>query len=221
MLEPIRLLNIAPDASRPLWRKQLAFIDTETTGLDPARHEVIEVAIAITSGLTEYRSNRDELPGPFVHERFHRVCRPLQLNLQDEGTIEAFSFNGFDERLEELQQADLLGAHHEDLARLLGRESIVIGSNPRFDLQMLASSMARQGHQLNHCRCIDIGTVGYLFVPGIRSFGLASLYEAMFGEEVPGHHGAMADVDATIQVFFAVMQQWLDGMKQHAIQEPQ
>jgi oligoribonuclease (3'-5' exoribonuclease) len=113
----------------------LVYLDTETTGLNPALHEIVEVAWAVDTG------------------PIRCVVLPHTLRNAD---MAALNINGyFDRNLDEIQDPRtkrLVRAQVRDLLRDL-RGATLVGANPAFDAAFL---MARFGVQLWHYRLLDI-----------------------------------------------------------------
>lgn len=111
---------------------RLVFVDTETTGLDPNRHEIWETAWASEEG-------------PVQSAFFtHKI-----------GVIDpsAARVNKYFDRLHEFKSRDLTDAADLRLKQdLLG--ATIVGANPAFDTAML---YARWGIAPWHYRLIDIG----------------------------------------------------------------
>ncbi|NJA56701.1 exonuclease domain-containing protein [Streptomyces sp. NEAU-H3] len=129
----------------------IAFIDTETTGLNPALHEAWEVAIILRE-----EDNRD------VEHLFHIPPRRFA-----DADPKALEINRYMERVSnpDWQWNDRQDAAHRIHNLLTG--AVLVGSNPAFDANMLASLLS-EIHDIAapwHYRTFDIATlaVGSLY----------------------------------------------------------
>jgi hypothetical protein len=123
----------------------LLFLDTETTGLDPAKHEVWELAYAIGDGP--------------VHTYV------LRHNLAT-ADLQALAVNGYHER----SRKQPLAATVELEVRTSFAGTTLVGANPRFDAAFLS---ARWGVEPWKYRLLDIeayamGVLGLDEVLGLR-----------------------------------------------------
>ena len=150
-------------------------MDTETTGLDPTRDEVVEIAaVRVHRGKTK--------------ERFHRYIRPTRLvgASQDvHGYSDAF-----------------LAAHGkpprevlEEFARFV-RGAVTVGHNVGFDCRMLLSHARRLGVALELSAVADTFDMARRFVE-TDDFTLQGLCGKLGVRVRPSHH-AMDDVEATL-----------------------
>ena len=157
--------------------KNYAVVDIETTGLDPYKHEIIEIAI-----LTET-------------ETYHvKVC-PQNLQYADSKALE---INGYNEK-------DWYGAVKPiDAAIVTSRlldNKIIIGHNPSFDMSFL-----RELWDLYNCnpyidrRCIDTVVLAREHLPYCRSYRLDHIREYL-GWSTVATHSALVDVQDTKQLF--------------------
>lgn len=157
----------------------LVFLDTETTGLDPAKHEIWELAYA-----------RDGGP-----------VRSFFLS-HDLGTADpkALEINGYWDRF---SNADDNWGHEPSLQIILTGATI-IGSNPAFDTAMLR---ARWGFAPWHHRLINVAEGAMWLFGWDRPKGLADVRVALadLGYEIPEpDHTAARDVEATRAVYYAL-----------------
>lgn len=171
----------------------LALVDTETTGLDPAVHRVWELAIGRydDDGLT-VETCQLEVPDDVV-----AVAEP-----------EALEVSGFRDRYD-----PAVALHRSDFAawvgsRLEGR--VLVGKNPAFDDGMLRATLGYVGPVPWHYRtlCVDQIAFGALCAYGVaprvpwRSNELAEL----LGVEIPdGRHTAEGDVRLVAAMLEAVV----------------
>ncbi|WP_435246394.1 3'-5' exonuclease [Streptomyces sp. NRRL F-5630] len=144
---------------------KLAFVDTETTGLDPFLHEAWEIAVIVREG-----------DGPDVEHTFR--IRP-DLSLADP---EALKINRYMERV------TAPGWEWEDrLLAALGLyplldSAIMIGSNPAFDAEMLAHLLGRYYEKPKpwHYRTVDIATLA-----AGRKYGMVDVAQQVGAKAYP------------------------------------
>ncbi len=152
-------------------------LDTETTGLDPDVHEIIEVAaIAFDcKGVKdEYRTLvRPMQPPPFQVERLTGI----------QGA--------------ELEGAPIFAAIAAEMADFVG-DSPVIGQSVHFDINFLA----RNGVPLSG-PIYDTFDLAQLLLPGLSDYSLRGIADHL-GIDFPLRHRAYADADASRSVFLAL-----------------
>jgi DNA polymerase III epsilon subunit-like protein len=158
----------------------LVFLDTETTGLDPDRHEVWEVAWAV-----------DE--GPIMS-----AVVPHSLRTADPKALE---LNGYWTR--GFEQAPGVLSADVTLREILTGATIV-GSNPAFDAAFLR---ARWGVAPWHHRLIAVESMAFAVFGYERPKGLAAVADDLRdrGYEIPQpDHTAAADVACLRAVYTAI-----------------
>lgn len=118
----------------------ILLLDTETTGLNPNIHEIVEI---------EARVLDDDLN---VVDTFYRKIQPLRLDLAEK---EAMNINGYKQEVWATESVTPMAAY-KDLAAWLkthcdrfpmskGRpaRAIVLGQNPGFDIAMIQQNAMR------------------------------------------------------------------------------
>lgn len=156
----------------------LVFLDTETTGLDPALHEVWEIAWAINDGPIQ--------SGIVTHSIQTADPKALELN--------GYWTRGFCEG--SVESADVT------LREILTGATIV-GANPAFDTAFLR---ARWGVAPWHHRLIDVESMALTVLGYERPKGLHALATDLRdrGHDIPTpDHTAAADVATTRAVYDA------------------
>ena len=160
----------------------LAFIDLETTGLDPQVHEIIQVAVRLVDPIT--------LRG---FKEFDFKVKPEHIETADPIALEV---NGYTE--EAWVDAYPLSYIMEHLNLLLS-ECIPAGQNTAFDLSFLYAACKRFNIKPSwERRYLDLMTLSYQVLKDmdITSLSLESVCEKL-GISNDGAHDAMVDVDRT------------------------
>lgn len=157
----------------------LVFLDTETTGLDPARHEVWEAAVAVND------------------EPIRSYVFPHSLDTADPHALE---MNGYISR--GLGIVPDVWADVELKGLLTG--TTIVGANPAFDTSFLR---ARWGVAPWHHRLVDVESMALAVLGYDRPKGLRDLAADLRGRghDIPApDHTAAADVATTRAVFHAL-----------------
>jgi Rad3-related DNA helicase/DNA polymerase III epsilon subunit-like protein len=154
---------------------QIVVIDTETTGLDPARDRVIDIGAVRLDADLQVTATWSTLVDP---ER----ALPLQIT-----------------RLTGIAPADLAGAPtfsraYEALREFVG-EALIVGQNVAFDLAMLGAAAVRCGAPPLRARSFDTLAASLLLYPEIDRHGLASMAVTLGLGEPP--HRALPDAQVT------------------------
>lgn len=172
----------SPDPGSAATRR-IVVVDVETTGLDPDRDEIVEVAI------------RDGLdPGADTWTRTIRPTRPVP--------EAARAVHGLGDA--ELSEAPRLGEVVDEIHRRLAGAEVVVGYNVVFDLDFL--DRAFRAHGLSPIDRDRVSVVDpYWMWRACEPRDLAGATHRFAGTPLEGGHRAGADVDATARV--------LEGMR--------
>lgn len=168
----------APMPRTPLKDRPLAFIDTETTGLDPRLQEVIEVAVIL------------EKPDGTLEEWCTKV-RPTRLETAEPYALKV---NGYEAHPELWATAPTFPEIVSELARRLD-DTILVGHNVGFDLDFLQEGLIRAGSKVRLAhRKLDTYTLAYehLAPEGLESLSLDAVC-SFLGISNEGHHTALVD----------------------------
>ena len=177
----------------------LSFLDLETTGLDPDRHSITEVAVIKCSFK----------PGPDWRDTWEELDRYETKVLPSHPYVEPFvaKLNGYntDEWMASAQR--LPPVRVRVYGRLRG--TIICGSNPNFDKGFLEKAMEALDWNFPYLRShhmIDVPSMAAaLLVTGqvdkIRQSTVSQVLEVENKEE----HRAMADADQCLRLFLKVL----------------
>jgi CBS domain-containing protein len=175
----------------PLLALDAIAIDTETTGLDPARARLVEVAgIRIAGGRLDeaatYRQLvRPDEPIPASSTRIHGI--------DDDAVTQAPGF------------ADMWPAFSAFIA-----DRVVIGHTLGFDLAVLKRECDRAGLAWKRPRALDTRLLAEVARPNLAGFSLDQV-AAWLGVAVEERHSALADAKTTARVFRALLPKLRDG----------
>lgn len=159
----------------------IAFIDTETTGLDPKVHEIVSVGIVLVDTRLQILEKREWLVRP---ER-----------LEDADPV-ALALNGYDHALwcSPLHAVDKLEAMHAVRHKLSGL--MVAGHNVEFDRRFILAECERVGLEPPrwHYAALDTGSMAWpmLYRGEVPNLKLDTL-TAHFGIEYGEPHRALND----------------------------
>ena len=187
-------------------KQRYLFIDTETTGLDPAINEVIEVGAIVYE-----QDDNDKQPT--------ELCRYVCKLRADQGEVNLGALQVNQRRLtEDLVfdtiitadiQKDIIYGLADFLTSEATRNTFIIGANIKFDVEFIESLLKRYGIEskelFSRNKLIDIQQVarflndaGVIDVPNYRLYTLSKELLSINAQA----HTAMADVLQTAAVYF-------------------
>jgi DNA polymerase III alpha subunit (gram-positive type) len=176
----------------------LAFIDTETTGLSPDRHEIIEFACVIV------RQVAREGRGPILElvEEFELKIKPEHIELADEA---ALRINGYNEA-DWIFAVDAKNAYEHIAKKIAGCN--MVSHNITFDHSFLMKGFEKHGVE-NTLHFHKIDTISMAFArlydyPNVDKFSLRALSE-LFKVENAKAHTALADTRTLFQIYKKMM----------------
>lgn len=168
----------------PIYRKPLCFIDTETTGLDPSQHEVIEFAVI-----------REDRGG--MLNRWCTKIKPSHIETADDYALKV---NGYSE--DRWADAPTMA----EVAPIILKElkgSVIVGHNVAFDEGMLNANIKRAGldERIPYHK-VDTVTLAYehLVPYGLTSLSLDNI-RRFLGWSLEDAHTAMKDTDDARRLF--------------------
>ena len=181
--------QIGQDGSRPL--QEFVVLDVETTGLQPSRQRVIEIAIARFSdgGLASH---------------WESLCHP-------ERKLPAYivKLTGIDDDL--LKEAPKFASLAETVAELLA-DAVVVGHNVAFDLGFLNAELKRAGRPPVVNDRVDTLALATKLMPGLRKPTLRAVAERLgIAQSTKNRHRAGPDARVTGAVAVALVEQAWDA----------
>ena len=180
----------------------LCFVDTETSGLDPHKHEILEIA-AIRLRQPTPESGKFEMP---VEEgRIHYYVKPAR-------PVDPLvaKINGYSPELWEKRGAVSLHVALGGLLPILD-DSRMAGQHPKFDFDFIKEGLDRLGWGWPW-KCsyhlIDVASMAWPLVvhrllPGVRQEGLVELLG--LGKQT---HGALDDVEQCVKVYIKLLEMY-------------
>jgi len=175
----------------PLIALDAVVLDTETTGLDPAKARIVEVAAARIEG--------GRIPQDCV---LNRIVHP-GISIPKEST-----------KIHHIDDAKVAGAPTfaeiwPELKNLIGG-SIVIGHTVGFDLAVLRRECERAGQTFETPHVLDTRLLAEIAEPALASYTIESL-AAWLGIQMSNRHSAAGDALTTARIFSALTPKLRDG----------
>jgi len=177
--------------------QNLAFVDVETTGLDPDKHEVIEIGCVLVN-----QNWPGDAPIFDLIEEFELKIKPVQIENADPV---ALRINGFDPNqwvfAYDLKQAmEIFGKKTAD--------AIMVGHNVCFDFMFIDKAF-KKADVPNKMHYHKLDTISIAFAKlhnegGADRFSLNFLCE-YFGIKNEHAHTALSDARATFEVYKKLM----------------
>ncbi|MEA1929409.1 MAG: 3'-5' exonuclease [Patescibacteria group bacterium] len=175
-------------------KHNLAFIDLETTGLDPEKHEIIEVGGLIVKQIP--RSGKG--PRVEVIDEFEFKVKPEHIETAEP---EALRVNGYND-------ADWLFASDlEQVMRAVGEKTTganMVAQNVLFDWGFLEKAFKKTGveNKMHHHR-MDVITIAFTKLYNdelVQRFYLGALAD-YYGLKNEKAHTALADIKVTFEIY--------------------
>lgn len=176
----------------------LAFLDTETTGLNPEKHEVIEVGVV----LVRQTSRPGRGPSVEVIEEIDLKIKPERIEDAEE---EALRINGYNDA--DWMFAPELKPAMQMLAKKL-EGAVMVSHNISFDAPFMEKTFERAGVE-NTMKRYKLDTLSIAFArfynrDGDIKYSLGYLCD-LFGVKNENAHTALADARALYQVYKKMM----------------
>jgi DNA polymerase III epsilon subunit-like protein len=180
--------------------ESFVFVDVETTGLDPERHEIIEFA-AISVPKRDLM-----IPGKGGFVTFEAKVKPLYLERAEPKALEV---NGYsDEKWKDATQLDDV----LEIVQPLFDDATIAGHNPSFDVGFLNKAWSRHPEfrptGMDY-HVFDTATLAqkYVLTGDIEKPGLFQICEFL-GIDTSGCHTAMADAMMSLLAARRLLNAW-------------
>jgi DNA polymerase-3 subunit epsilon len=175
--------------------RDLVFIDTETTGLDPLKHELLELAAIRTTP-----------DGREVTATYHALIRPTRIETADTA---ALSVNGYTP--EKWSGAVDCETALGELAKLV-TDAVVVGHNVSFDLGFINEAARAYSTTIPWYKYkIDTASLAWpLAVKGLIKTQSLQNVEGFFGMTRDERHRALGDADACRRVYLELCEFYLN-----------
>lgn len=176
----------------------LAFIDTETTGTDPEKHEIIELAVVIARQV-----NRDgKGPKLEIIEECEWKIKPQHLERAEEAALRVNGYNEVDWMFAVDRKAAM-----EEFARKT-QSCTFVSHNLTFDHSFVMKAFDETGVD-NRMHYAKLDTISIAFArlydaPTADKFSLRALCELLKVENSKAHT-ALADTKALVEVYRKLM----------------
>lgn len=176
--------------------KKLAFIDIETTGTNPMKHEIVEIGCLIA------KQNDD---GTFVElESFEVKVKPEHIETAEP---EALRINGYDE------SAWMFAHTQKEALTMIAQKCdgcVMVAQNVAFDYSFLVNAFhtydVKDPFFYAKLDTIPMAYLRFRKDPEMNSYTLRSLCEK-YGIKNEKAHTALADIQATFEIFKKIMGQ--------------
>ena len=170
----------------PLLSLDAVVIDTETTGLDPRKARVIELAgVRLLAGKL------------VAGDKFRQLLRPADETIPAETT----RIHGIDDAM--VAGSPLFADVWPRFGAYLG-QAVVIGHTVGFDLAMLKRECDLAGLPWVRPRTLDTRLLAQIAAPELAGYTLEKL-AAWLGVDVADRHSALGDAATTARVFMALV----------------
>lgn len=169
----------------PLIALDAVVIDTETTGLDPRKAWIVEIAAVRLVG--------GQLQPEAVFRRLVRPAEPIPKL--------ATGIHGIDDAA--VADAPAFASVWPELAAYIG-DAVVIGHAIGFDLAVLKRECERAGIAWSPPRTLDTRLLAQVAEPVLAGYSLDSL-AAWLGVEITDRHSALGDALACARIFLALL----------------
>ncbi|MCB0630093.1 MAG: 3'-5' exonuclease [Saprospiraceae bacterium] len=171
-------------------KKNLCFFDIESTGLNVVRDRILQIAIKKFFADGREPENLSMLINPGV---------PI--------SIEAMLVHGIQPK--DVANKPVFAQVAQQLYEFIGDSDLAGYNSNRFDIPLLMEEFSRVGMEFNldNRRTIDVQRIFYKMEP--RTLKAALKYYC--DKDMEDAHDAMADVEATVEVFFGQLKRY-DGV---------
>lgn len=178
----------------PVGERPLAYIDVETTGLDPLKHEIVSIALVFDDVNSE-RYTKEGLSYGDGYVYYHSLIKPQDLEVAE---AKALEINGYAAHPEKWSDAPSFNEVAEKVARLLDG-TVPVGHNVTFDTSFIQEALRRAGNKtrLDYHRIDTCNLVFEHLVPaGIERLSLDTVRDFMGWDKTDAHTALRDALDA-------------------------
>ena len=177
---------------------RLAFIDTETTGLDPINNEIIEIAIKIVD--TEVFGNSLDNPYTSFREIEYEFEGKFKIRCMETASPKALEINGYNEEEWDGAYSWSKVACERLLERI--KDCVIVGHNVQFDISFIREECRRQGVWCPRFATLDTKGMARFLWADAKSVSMDNIRKDNPEHFVTeGSHRAMKDVDDCITIW--------------------
>ena len=177
--------------------RRLVFLDVETTGFDPVKHEIVELGAIVAEPQGSYGNLKT------LHEIEMKV-KPERIEDADPGALRV---NGYDEA--QWMFAHSLSEAMQELSAK-AKDASVVAHNVAFDWAFIGRAYNVTGvENTMHYHKFDTLSIAFALLrqdPELKNLSLKGLCE-YYGIVNEKAHTALADTRATMKVFAEMMKQ--------------
>jgi DNA polymerase-3 subunit epsilon len=180
--------------------QDLLFVDTETTGLDPTKHELLEVAAIRTSP-----------DGQTIISTYEAKLKPLNLDKAEPKALEINKYSAAEWSDEKCVAPEIVA---DNLQKMAGN-TVLVGQNVSFDEGFLSPLFTRLGMRppWGYHKVDTVALAWPLFLHSpLEGLSLGKLCTFLGVTAVPAHRAA-ADAEACRQVYLKLMARWAAASK--------
>lgn len=160
-------------------------VDLETTGLSPRQNRIIEIGAVRV------------LDGKVQDEFFHTIVNPGE-------EVSLFILSLTEIPREEIIKAPSIEQVMPDFLEFLGKESIFVAHNARFDFSFINEELKRYYWRPIKNEVVDTIRLAKKRVPGLQSYRLESLINH-FGFDHKKNHRALDDAKITAELLLKLL----------------
>ncbi len=160
--------------------KKFIIFDLETTGLDPLKHEILEIGAI--------RVNRDS----DIHETFQQLLKPRK-----KIPARATAINGITQEMVDKEGKELSEVINDFIEFIADHR--LVAFNADFDMGFIKTAALKHGHEINNDYSCALKMSKRAW-PGLKSYKLESL--AKRGNlSTKGNHRALKDCELTALIY--------------------
>lgn len=178
----------------PVGKRPLAYIDTETTGLNPAVHEVIDIAVVFDLEVADKLQIPHLIRDPAEHVAYYTTrIKPEHIDVAEE---KALAVNGY--TTEGWANAPT-AAEVVPILQVILKDVVCCGHNVGFDTDFIQNMIKRTGSSFRmDYHKVDTVTFGYTYlVPaGLEKLSLDAIRDFLGWPKDGGHRALQDALDA-------------------------